>query len=200
MANEIFIEYGKNPVELFRHWFGDAKKSEPSDANAAALATADRDGVPSVRIVLVKEMEEEGFVFYTNFESRKGANLQINPLAELNFHWKSLKKQVRISGPVEKASEPAADAYYASRPRDSQIGAWASAQSRPLAHYEDLEKRFVEIEKKFPNRIPRPPHWGGFRIKPDRMEFWIAHPYRLHKRFVYIRKSEKDWGAEWLFP
>jgi pyridoxamine 5'-phosphate oxidase len=192
-----------DPFGLFRQWMADAEKSEPEDPNAMALATADASGVPSVRMVLLKGVDERGFVFYTNLESRKGTQLAENPNAALCFHWKSLKRQVRIEGPVEAVSEAEADEYYHSRPRGSQIGAWASRQSRPLKGRWELEKRVAEFTAKHViGTIPRPPHWSGFRVLPSRIEFWHDRPFRLHDRVVFHRAAGPvgEWTTERLFP
>jgi pyridoxamine 5'-phosphate oxidase len=196
-----------DPFGLFRQWMADAEKSEPEDPNAMALATADASGVPSVRMVLLKGIDARGFVFYTNLESRKGVQLAQNPNAALCFHWKSLKRQVRVEGPVEVVSDEEADEYYHSRPRGSQIGAWASRQSRPLEGRWELEKRVAEFTAKHAiGTIPRPPHWSGFRVLPKRIEFWHDRPFRLHDRVVFHRDgepgegSESGWTTERLFP
>ncbi len=196
-----------DPFGLFRQWMADAEKSEPEDPNAMALATADASGVPSVRMVLLKGIDERGFVFYTNLESRKGVQLGQNPNAALCFHWKSLKRQVRVEGPVELVSDAEADEYYHSRPRGSQIGAWASRQSRPLEGRWELEKRVAEFTAKHAiGTIPRPPHWSGFRVLPNRIEFWHDRPFRLHDRVVFHRASQsgggpdEGWTTERLFP
>jgi pyridoxamine 5'-phosphate oxidase len=196
-----------DPFGLFRQWMADAEKSEPEDPNAMALATADASGVPSVRMVLLKGVDERGFVFYTNLESRKGVQLGQNPNAALCFHWKSLKRQVRVEGPVELVSDAEADEYYHSRPRGSQIGAWASRQSRPLEGRWELEKRVAEFTAKHAiGTIPRPPHWSGFRVLPNRIEFWHDRPFRLHDRVVFHRASQsgggpdEGWTTERLFP
>jgi pyridoxamine 5'-phosphate oxidase len=197
----------KDPFGLFRQWMADAEKSEPEDPNAMALATADASGVPSVRMVLLKGVDERGFVFYTNLESRKGVQLGQNPNAALCFHWKSLKRQVRVEGTVELVSDAEADEYYHSRPRGSQIGAWASRQSRPLEGRWELEKRVAEFTAKHAiGTIPRPPHWSGFRVLPNRIEFWHDRPFRLHDRVVFHRASQsgggpdEGWTTERLFP
>ena len=210
------IESNSNdPFGLFRQWMADAEKSEPEDPNAMALATADASGVPSVRMVLLKGIDDRGFVFYTNLESRKGVQLAENPNAALCFHWKSLKRQIRVEGPVETVSDAEADEYYHSRPRGSQIGAWASRQSRPLEGRWELEKRVAEFTARHAiGTIPRPPHWSGFRVLPRRIEFWHDRPFRLHDRVVFHRDSEagpgggagvntgidKGWTTERLFP
>ena len=191
-----------NPFERFADWFEAAKESEPNDPNAMALATVDATGLPNVRMVLLKDFDEKGFVFYTNFESRKGEQLLAQPKAALLFHWKSLRRQVRVEGPVTRVTDAEADDYFASRPRQSQIGAWASQQSRPLESRFVLEKRVARFAAKHAiGTVPRPPHWSGFRVAPQRIEFWQDGAFRLHDRLVYHREDESGgWRTERLYP
>jgi pyridoxamine 5'-phosphate oxidase len=188
------------PLALFADWFDTARASEPNDPNAMSLATVGADGAPSVRIVLLKGFDARGFVFYTNIESRKGAELAANARAALCFHWKSLRRQVRIEGAVEPVTAAEADAYYASRPRESRIGAWASAQSQPLASRADLEARVREVEARFPgDAVPRPDHWSGYRLAPTYFEFWHDRPHRLHDRISFTAESGQ-WRRGRLYP
>ena len=189
-----------DPFSLFGKWMAEAEKSEPNDPNAMALSTVDAQGRPSSRMVLLKGWDEQGFVFYTNLESRKALDMAANPNVALLFHWKSLKRQIRIEGAIQPVSDAEADSYFASRPRISQIGAWASLQSRPLEGRFELEKRVAEFTAKFGlGDIPRPPHWSGLRVVPRAMEFWHDRPFRLHDRFAYARDGE-HWVARHLFP
>lgn len=196
-------EIPEKPTELFYRWFHEAEKTEISYANAMALASSDGQNRAQVRIVLMRDLNENGVFFYTNYESDKGRALEENPYAEVNFHWKSQEKQIRIAGRVEKISAEESDKYFAGRPHQSRIGAWASDQSRPMEKYEDFEQRIAEFENKFEGieNPPRPAHWGGFRIIPEKYEFWEEMPFRLHKRFVYTRENIKDgWRVRWLYP
>src|SRR3954454_19910736 len=189
-----------SPLALFDEWLAEARASEPNDPEAMALATAGGDCSPSVRIVLLKGHGPDGFVFYTNDESTKGAQIAGNPRAGLLFHWKSLRRQVRVEGLVERVPDHDADAYFATRSRDSQLGAWASDQSRPLENREIFEARYEELKRKFEGQqVPRPPHWGGYRVIPHRIEFWSDRPHRLHERRLFTR-SDGDWAEGLLFP
>jgi pyridoxamine 5'-phosphate oxidase len=189
-----------SPFDQFQAWMAEAEKSEPNDANAMIVATSTPDGRPSLRTVLLKGVDSRGFVFYTNTDSRKGIELGANPNAALLFHWKSLRRQIRIEGTVEHVTDAEADAYYASRARISRLGAWASQQSRPLEDRGVLERRLAEMEERFPNDIPRPDYWSGYRVLPEMFEFWQDMPYRLHDRTVYRRSGKETWGQTKLFP
>ncbi len=189
-----------DPFALFEEWFAEARAAEMNDPDAIALATADREGRPSVRMVLLKAHGPEGFVFYTNLGSRKGGELAANPRAALAFHWKSLRRQVRIEGPVEAVPDQEADAYYETRTRDSQISAWASDQSRPLDRRETMEARFAEIARQYDGRpVPRPPHWAGFRVRPRKIEFWTDGAHRLHERRLFTLE-DGQWSEGLLYP
>jgi pyridoxamine 5'-phosphate oxidase len=189
-----------DPIALFDAWYEEAKIAEINDPDAMALATSTPDGRPSVRMVLLKGYGPEGFTFYTNADSRKGEELADNPFGSLLFHWKALRRQVRIEGPVEEVSTAEADAYFATRGRDSQIGAWASDQSRPLDARATFEARCAEVTRRYEGSdIPRPPRWMGFRVKPESIEFWSDRPHRLHERRLFVRSGE-GWTEGLLYP
>jgi pyridoxamine 5'-phosphate oxidase len=201
MASAGFMETA-DPLALFRDWLKEAGASEPNDPNAMALATVDEEGLPNVRMVLLKAADELGFVFYTNLESQKGHELLSSRKAALCFHWKSLRRQVRIRGPVEMVSDAEADAYFDSRPRDSRIGAWASQQSRPLESRFALETAVAMYAAKYAiGTIPRPSYWSGFRVRPISIEFWHDRPFRLHDRIAFRRESpDGGWTKTRLYP
>jgi pyridoxamine 5'-phosphate oxidase len=189
-----------DPLALFNAWLAEALAKEPNDGNAMALATVDEDGLPDVRMVLLKEADARGFVFYTNTDSDKGRQLAANPKAALVFHWKSLRRQVRVRGVISQVSEAEADAYWKTRARSAQLGAWASEQSRPLPDRLALEKRIAEFGLKFGlGRVPRPAHWSGYRLVPQVIEFWRDRPFRLHERLVF-EKTPAGWVTKRLFP
>ena len=190
-----------DPFARFIEWMSEAWTHEPEDANAMTLATTTRDGAPAARIVLLKGADDRGFVFYTNKQSRKGDELAANARAALLFHWKPQGRQVRIEGHVEHVTDAEADAYFATRARISRLGAWASDQSRPLVARAELERRLADVEAKYPGEeIPRPPHWSGYRVIPERFEFWQNMPFRLHDRTVYTRASNGGWNTGKLYP
>jgi pyridoxamine 5'-phosphate oxidase len=188
-----------DPIELFRQWLAEAERSEPNDANAAALATSTPDGSPSVRMVLVKCADERGFCFFTNIESRKGTQLQANPRAALCFHWKSLRRQVRVEGRVTAMPEADVDQYFHTRSRNSQIAAAVSQQSRPLDSREELDAGFRKFAGEHPGEVPRPPYWRGFCVHAEQIEFWISGDNRLHDRFLFIRDAGV-WRRTRLYP
>lgn len=189
-----------DPMALFDRWFAEAQAGEPNDPSAMTLATVSADGQPAARMVLLKGHDARGFVFYTNFESRKAGEIEAQPQAALLFHWKSLRRQVRIEGPVSQVSGAEADAYFATRSRDSQLGAWASDQSRPLESRAMFEDRYEAMRDRFADRpVPRPPHWGGFRVRAERIEFWLDRAHRLHERRLFTR-SGSGWREGLLYP
>jgi pyridoxamine 5'-phosphate oxidase len=190
-----------DPHELFEAWFAEARAGEPNDPETMAVATVGADGRPSVRMVLLKGHDERGFVFYTNGHSRKGNELAANPWAALNFHWKSLRRQVRIEGRVELVTAAEGDAYFATRSRESRLGAWASDQSRPLESREAFEAGYAALVKDYDGRdVPRPPHWNGYRVVPDRIEFWSDRPHRLHERRLFTLGPDGGWTEGLLYP
>ncbi len=191
----------KSPFAQFARWFGEAKQAQPDTADAMTVATAGSDGVVSARVALLKSFDERGFVFYTNYNSRKGSHLSENPRVALCFYWPMLNRQVRVEGVVVKTTAEEADAYFATRPRGSQLGAWASNQSAVIPGRGDLDQRFRDLEANYRDRpVPRPPHWGGFRVIPVTIEFWQGRQDRLHDRFVYRLREPKDWVIERLSP
>ncbi|MFV3074262.1 pyridoxamine 5'-phosphate oxidase [Niveispirillum fermenti] len=194
------LEAATDPFALFRDWFAEAEATEINDPNAMAVATVGADGRPTVRIVLLKALDDRGFTFYTNTQSRKGEHLAANQVAGINFHWKSLRRQVRVDGLVEPVTEAEADAYFASRPHGSRIGAWASQQSRPLDSRSTLEQAVRDTQARYADQaVPRPPHWSGYRVVPDRIEFWQDREYRLHDRIIFTR-SDGGWDKGRLYP
>lgn len=191
----------EDPFPQFAEWYAEARQSEPNDSNAMALATADADGRPSVRMVLLKGHGPDGFIFYTNFEGRKADDLLVNPNAALLFHWKSLRRQIRIEGAVGRVDDATADAYFATRSRDSQLGAWASDQSRPLDSRATFMNRYADMKAEFEGMdVPRPPHWSGFRLVPRRIEFWQDREHRLHERWLYTSDGKGGWSKGMLYP
>ena len=201
MTGESDLLPDSDPLALFEAWFAEACEAEPNDANAMALATATPDGRPSARMVLLKEHGERGFVFYTNAESRKGEEIRANPQAALLFHWKSLRRQVRIEGPLSEVTAAEADAYFASRHPDSRLGSAASDQSRPLGSRATYLARVEALRARHPDgAVPRPPHWTGFRLVPDAIEFWIDRDHRLHERRRFVRAGDGGWTSTLLYP
>jgi pyridoxamine 5'-phosphate oxidase len=192
-----------NPVAQFQKWFAQAETAlakNQLDVNAATLATADKNGIPSARVVLLKGLDERGFTFFTNYDSRKGRELAENPNAALVFYWQELERQVCVAGLVKKISRAESEKYFKSRPRGSQLAAWASNQSEIVSNRAALETKWRELEKKFPNEIPLPPNWGGFILNPERIEFWQGRASRLHDRFQYLRQANDSWKLERLAP
>ena len=196
----MIIADGTNPFTLFQSWYDEAASAEINDPDAIALASVDASGMPSVRMVLLRQWSDEGFFFFTNYESRKSDELLATGKAAFCLHWKSLRRQIRVTGAVSKASAERSDAYFVSRGRGSRIGAWASAQSRPLASREVLAAEVAAVEKRFPDDVPRPPHWGGFQIVPQEIEFWHDSEHRLHDRFRFTRNSKGGWDIQRLNP
>ena len=194
------ITAGTDPFSLFQSWYDEAVAAEVNDPDAMALATVDAGGMPSVRMVLLKEWAPDGFVFYTNYESRKSGELDATAKASFCIHWKSLRRQVRVVGPVSRVDAARSDAYFASRGRGSRIGAWASAQSRPLDSRDSLAAAVAEVEARFPDDVPRPPHWGGFLIEPQEIEFWADGEHRLHDRFRFTPDAAGGWDVSRLNP
>ena len=190
-----------NPVDLFKKWFAVAEKSEINDPNALSVATSSKEGIPSVRMVLLKGLSDKGFVFYTNFNSKKGSDLKSNPNASMCFHWKSLRRQVRVTGKVSVVENEEADKYFSSRKYGSKISAWASSQSKQMKNRDEFLNKIKEYQKKFPKEkdVPRPPHWSGWRLLPEEIEFWLDGEGRIHERLIYIKENEK-WIKKLLYP
>ena len=192
----------ENPIELFNEWFNEAKKTEINDPEALALATCNKDGIPSVRMVLLKEFNEKGFIIYTNLNSKKSEDLKINSNAAMCFHWKSILRQIRIVGKITKVSDVQADLYYKSRKYESRIGAWASKQSSVLKNREELYKEIENYKKKYPkkNNVPRPDYWSGWNLNPNEIEFWLDGENRIHQRLKYIKNQDGNWNKSLLYP
>ncbi|MEE9427356.1 MAG: pyridoxamine 5'-phosphate oxidase [Paracoccaceae bacterium] len=201
MADRTGIFAGEDPFVLARLWLAEAQDSEPNDPNACSLATVDTQGLPDVRMVLLKEIQDDGFVFYTNYSSRKGQELDSSGKAAINFHWKSLRRQIRVRGLVQRTDDATSDAYYATRPLGSRIGAWASKQSAPLKVKSELVKAVASTTAKHGTNPKRPAHWGGYKISPLEMEFWADGAFRLHDRFRWSRENDANtWQIQRLFP
>jgi len=192
----------ENPIELFKEWFNEAKKTEINDPNVFTLATADSNGIPSARMILLKDYNQNGFIFYTNLNSKKSVDLKENPNASLCFHWKSLLRQIRISGKVSKVLDKESDAYYKTRPYNSKIAAWASKQSSVLKNIEELHKLIGDFKKKYPNEndVPRPDYWSGWSLDPNSIEFWLYGENRTHQRLKYIKNDNNNWEKILLNP
>ena len=199
--NNCFLDLD-DPIQLFKEWMDEAKKTEPNDPNAVSLATSNKDNIPSVRIVLLKDFNQNGFVFYTNLNSQKGNELKENPNAAMCFHWKSLLRQIRIVGKISLVSDEIADQYYASRAYESRIGAWASQQSKELKSRNQLIKSIEDFREKFNDekKVPRPSHWSGWNLSPDSIEFWLDGDNRIHERLKYVKKSSNKWSKSLLSP
>jgi len=198
---DVCFEDEANPIVLFKKWFAVARKSEVNDSNASSLATSSSDGIPSVRMVLLKSLSDEGFVFYTNFNSKKGNDLNSNPNASMCFYWKSIRRQIRVSGKISVVDKKEADEYFSSRDYGSKISAWASSQSKVMNNRKEFLNKIKEFEKKFPdkNNVPRPPYWSGWRIIPNEIEFWLEAKDRSHERLNYKKENNK-WIREILYP
>ena len=194
------FEEDNNPIDLFKKWFSKAQETEINDPNAVAIATSDNNNQPSVRMVLLKGLSDKGFVFYTNFNSKKSNDLKSNKKASMCFHWKSLRRQVRVSGSVEKVADSEADDYYNSRPYKNKIGAWASSQSETLKNRQEFLEKVKNFENKYPsNNVPRPPYWSGWRLIPAQIEFWLDGEGRIHERLNYVQRNN-EWKKELLYP
>ena len=198
---DLCFEDEANPVDLFKKWFAVAEKSEINDPNALSVATSSKEGIPSVRMVLLKGLSDKGFVFYTNFNSKKGSDLKSNPNASMCFHWKSLRRQVRVTGKVSVVENEEADKYFSSRKYGSKISAWASSQSKQMKNRDEFLNKIKEYQKKFPKEkdVPRPPHWSGWRVLPNEIEFWLELDNRSHQRLIYKKENGK-WIKEMLYP
>ena len=198
---DVCFEDEANPIVLFKKWFAVARKSEVNDSNASSLATSSSDGIPSVRMVLLKSLSDEGFVFYTNFNSKKGNDLNSNPNASMCFYWKSIRRQIRVSGKISVVDKKESDEYFSSRDYGSKISAWASSQSKVMNNRKEFLNKIKEFEKKFPdkNNVPRPPYWSGWRIIPNEIEFWLEAKDRSHERLNYKKENNK-WIREILYP
>lgn len=202
MNNSIFTQYGHDPILLFQNWYDEAERTEINDPETICLATADKDGRPSARMVLLKEISERGFKFHTNATSEKGQDILENPHVSFCLYWKSTRKQIRVTGTASLVSDAESDEYFKTRPRARAIGAWASLQSQTFDDEGTLDAAIAAIEQGFKDtdQIPRPPHWKGYLIKPDRIEFWIANKDRLHTRFIYTQNDKGNWNASWMHP